>query len=165
MPKSALGRGVVLLAGTPFIGLVLDGGATCFLGGLALVAVFFFGASAIETVANPKTALGLLATFAGLLLFKGATVIFGAGVALGVATFFFLSLSPALTGVATGLSITACAAKALLERTVLAKGAKAEVEAIKQARRKEERIFRGCFVCCEKSVKTEIQITKSSLKI
>jgi hypothetical protein len=107
--KLALGRpfvGVVLLAGGPFIGLDLDGGAA--LGGLALGGCFLPGAAFSE--------------------------------ALGLA----LVTKPLLED-------------RLCERPALAKGAKAEDEAIKKAKRKVRRMFKGCFYSCEQLVKTEIK--------
>ncbi len=92
--KLALGRplvGVVLLAGGPFIGLDLDGGAA--LGGLALGGCFLSGAAFSEA-------------FTGL----------------------FALTKPLLK-------------ETLWERPALAKGAKAEDEAIKKAKRKVRRIF------------------------
>jgi hypothetical protein len=98
--KLALGRplvGVVLLAGGPFIGLDLDGGAA--LGGLALGGCFLPGAAFSE--------------------------------ALGLA----LVTKPLLE-------------ETLWERPASAIGAKAEDEAIKKAKRKVRRIFKGCFCSC-----------------
>lgn len=93
-----------MLAGGPFIGLLLDGGAA--LGGLALGGCFFPGAV----------------------------------------------FSEAFTGLAL---TTPLLEETLWERPALAKGAKAEDEAIKKARRMESRILKVCFFCCEKGAKTE----------
>jgi hypothetical protein len=104
-PKTALGRGVVLLAGNPFIGLVLDGGATCFFWGLAgaLVVAFFPGGTAFSAAFTTE-----------------------------------LVLKPPWP------------AKALLERRLMATGAKADVEAIKKAISKKRRILKVVsVVSCE----------------
>lgn len=129
-----------------------------------IAAPFLSGGVTVKKLAlgRPFVGVVLLAggPFIGLLLDGGAAL---GGLALGGAFLPGAAFSDTFTGLALTTDLLV---PTLWERPALAKGAKAEDEAIKKAKRRVRRILEVCFDCYEQDGKTESNfISQSALKI